>query len=348
MSSLARQAAEQLANIFRDEYEVLYLLSDAGLASAEIPPLGGRAPLLYWQVVIHLVEQGVIHPDELTQRKVATGLAAVLQQAWKRRPNNPELARLFALANAPNAGALAPPSPPKILVLGASPKRESPLRVNKELKAIRDAVGRRDARVRFEVRDHLSTEPNELVQVLTETRPTVLHFSGHNDPRPDAPTGAIILEGPDGGPAPLEAKVLARVLRYVNGTGDKVQAIVLNACASVTVARELGGLADVIVCTRHSLNDDVAVACSEGFYSGLARGEPVGRAIEGGRVQALLFTPSGSPDRVVGSGPLGGAGASAWGASEPDSRDVDNIIPWTTPPERDLDQVFIPARVPGA
>lgn len=338
MNPLATRAAALLAAIFRDEHEILFLLADAGFPSAEIPPVGGRPPGLYWQVVMAVVETSIIPEEELARRQVGSGVAAVLQQALRRRPANKQLRELFEEAReaVPAGSGAAAVVAAKILVLGAAPTGMSALRGNRELKAIKAAVAAPGAKVRFEVVDHMSTERHELLRVITAERPVVLHFSGHNDPRAGEADGALVLEGPDGGPVLLEADVLAQVLDHVAATGHPVQAVVLNACATETVARRLGGHADVIVCTRHALADTVAQGFAAGFYEGLAQGISVGLAIERGRVQALLGR--------TGDGARG-LPASPWAGGGPDTQDVNNIVPWTDPP-RDLTRLHVPARQP--
>jgi len=280
--------AELLGTIFRDEHETYFLLDDAGMPSASIPPFRNYGtPLLYWRNILQLLATDPIPLDVLAKRGVKNALAAVLQQASKRRPGNAMLHDRFVQADATfatgTAPALPPSSMPKILVLGATPNNVNPLRVNRELKVIRAAAARPDAKNKFEVVDDLTTDPNTLQRTLEEFRPTILHFACHGQEQ--GQPEAIILGNADDNAIALPAALLAQMIAFVNKTGPAIQAIVLNACASKAVAKAMEGLVDVAVFTEGKIADAAAIAFSEGFYEGLTNGESVGLALDRGRLR---------------------------------------------------------------
>lgn len=126
----------------------------------------------------------------------------------------------------------------------------------------------------------------------------VVHFDGHGA-RSDSDGGSLLFEKPDGGPDPVSAERLGRLLARA-----KVPVVVMNACESGAVGREL----EAAVATR-LLDDGVAavvamayrvytVAAAEfvtAFYERLFAGGSVGEATVAGRARMATRPHRPSP-----------------------------------------------------
>lgn len=299
----------------------------------------------YWREICKQVADG----------RTAGGLEALLASAAEDRPHNRLLKQITEAhvlpvvkqvgvsgKELPSAGAdrpqIAAPARPKILVLGATPQGASPLRVTRELKVIKTATTAHNPAVPFDVVEHLSTEPRDLLRRVDEVKPTVLHFCGHIDPDFGKQSGALVLESPDGRPIQIDTALLASTLRFVNRK-HKVEGIVLNACASLTVAEELVGLASAIVATKNPIADLAAIAFASGFYEGLARRDPVAEALERGKHEVHLVRYEARQNGVFGDPPKP--------RDEPGGPfDPDNFVILPAPGCQ-LDQFYIPATDSG-
>jgi hypothetical protein len=67
----------------------------------------------------------------------------------------------------------------KILVVAANPLGSSPLKLDHEVKTIKEALKRSRNRDNFDVDYQLAATPSELRRALLDFEPHILHFSGH-------------------------------------------------------------------------------------------------------------------------------------------------------------------------
>lgn len=96
----------------------------------------------------------------------------------------------------------------KVLILAATPDDQCRIRPDKEVAELRERMAAMPSQKRPLVFDHiLATRLDQIQQELVRQRPTILHFSGHGAP------GSLAFETADGLTAPLEADMLARVLK---------------------------------------------------------------------------------------------------------------------------------------
>ena len=118
-----------------------------------------------------------------------------------------------------------------ILFLAANPVDTDPLRLNEELRDIKEALGQSTQRDRFNLQSEVALRIPDLRRAMLRHKdtPIIIHFAGHGD------TGAIFLEGNDGLAKPVEGGPLSRFLaRFLN-----IECVVLNACYSEELADAL-------------------------------------------------------------------------------------------------------------
>lgn len=182
----------------------------------------------------------------------------------------------------------------RVLVAVASPRDLPPVKTAEEYARIERALDELGGRV--QVSRIVATV--EALQDALRQGPNLLHFIGHGGF--DAAVGGyLVLENDQGGPHPVDAEVLATLLR-----GSSVRLAVLNACESArtdlresfaSVAPELvrAGLPAVIAMQTYT-PDEVATQFSRAFYGAIADDWPVDAAVTAAR-QALFVRAPASP-----------------------------------------------------
>lgn len=180
-----------------------------------------------------------------------------------------------------------------ILLLTAAPTCESGLDLEDEMRSIDEQV--RGTRYRDNVRlcSGPGVTPDDLLRLITEHRPQIVHFSGHG-----CPEGIVLRRSNTGDAIVIRAQALERLFR---GRGVKV--VVLNSCYSETQAAAIATTGAVVVGTTDAVDDEAAKRFSAAFYRSLANGHSVGAAFEDGGTAVDLH---GLPDvyKIVGNGDI--------------------------------------------
>ena len=195
----------------------------------------------------------------------------------------------------------------------------------REIRAKMRAAEHRDA-LEFDFRPAARTD--DLLQALNETRPRVVHFSGHG--RAEG-LELVSADGLDSRLVPADAlKELFALFR-----GD-IRLVVLNACFSLPQAQ---GIADAVGCavgTPGRIADEAAITFAAAFYRAVAFGRSVQEAYEQARLAlrmehfedrecpALVARADVDPAAIVlvrpDAGPAPGGGADVRTVTVPSAR----------------------------
>jgi hypothetical protein len=164
-----------------------------------------------------------------------------------------------------------------VLFLTANPADAGldPIRTDIEFQKIREAL--EGAGTRRAIHLHLPTlalRREDLTKALQQTRPSLVHFSGHGGGSP-----GLYLEDAQGEAELISTEALASVFRLLE---DDVQAVVLNACLSESQARAIARHIGYVVGTADAIGDEAATRFSVGFYRALAAGQSVEQAFQAG------------------------------------------------------------------
>lgn len=151
----------------------------------------------------------------------------------------------------------------RILFLAANPLTTSHLDLEEELRGIEAEL--RAVRFRHDIT--LTTghaaRADDLVRLLRQHQPSIVHFSGHGEP------DGIVLRT-EAGHAVVPGDALTRLFR------DRgVALVVLNACYSDTQARQLLQAVPAVIGTTDAVDDEAARRFSVAFYRTLGNGHPV-------------------------------------------------------------------------
>ncbi|HEY3651162.1 MAG TPA: CHAT domain-containing protein [Streptosporangiaceae bacterium] len=176
--------------------------------------------------------------------------------------------------------------PVKVLILAANPSDTEALRIDQEIREIQKTIRSGKDRDNVEVSIHLAVGPADISQALLDDEPRLVHFAGHGG-------------GPDGSIAAENDYGLAHVIpvdglvHLIHTFGRSVHCVLVNACDTELLARELSAVVPYAIGMRHPVRDRSSIRFSAGFYQALAAGKSIEDAFQLGVIM-LKMTPIGS------------------------------------------------------
>lgn len=186
----------------------------------------------------------------------------------------------------------APPTPPQrdeprspqkitVLLVSADPVDEVRLQVSREFKAIITKLKHGRYGDRFTLVQAPASSLDDLQTALLDNEPHVLHLCCHG-----LPDGSLKLSSATG-----ETEVVSkRQLRdLLNAVPDRLRLVVVNACFSQELARDIPPTIDAAIGLDNAVKDTDAIAFAVAFYEGLA----YGRTLETAYKLGLARLPDG-------------------------------------------------------
>jgi hypothetical protein len=198
------------------------------------------------------------------------------------RPPEPDKLRVLYLTANPEATETTITSPD-----GTVQKNGTWLRVDQEVRQVRQALRGSKYRDLVEVNHLPAATLNDLIDGLNDFRPHIVHFSGH------AGLTGLFMEtdtGDEDG-RDIEFALLARVL---GATDDPPRLVVLNACESLAGASDLLSTVPVVIGMSDSIDDTSAIVFASAFYSGIASAQSVAISLEQAKVRMIAAALEGS------------------------------------------------------
>lgn len=183
------------------------------------------------------------------------------------------------------AAAGSPPAKVGILYLSANPVGTERLRVDRDVREIREALVRGQARDEFEFHDRFAVRTRDLSQSLHDCHPTVIHFSCHG-----SADGSIVLESDGGRAMPTSLDAIAQLFSIVS---DEVECVIVSACGSAPLAKMIARHVKYAIGMEDTITDRTAISFSIGFYQALAARQPVEKAFQFGLTQVNLDNGDG-------------------------------------------------------
>jgi hypothetical protein len=175
-----------------------------------------------------------------------------------------------------------PPKPERLRVLYLAANPEVDLRVDVEVRGVRDAVKKALHRDLIEIDHRPAATPDDLLDGINEMRPHVVHFSGHGGGASVLFDDAVISSDTDREAGyPISFELLARAL---GATDTAPVLLVLNACESLEGASPLLDVMPVVIGMSSSVTDLGAAVFAARFYSAIASAQSVAAALEQGKV----------------------------------------------------------------
>ncbi|MEH2404357.1 NB-ARC domain-containing protein [Nostoc sp.] len=156
--------------------------------------------------------------------------------------------------------------PQKILILAANPKQTGRLRVDEELRDIKEGLQRSLNREKFELRYDLAVRPRDIRRAILDYRPNIIHFSGHG-----AGVKGLAFEDETG----LEQLVTGEALAGLFGQFfNQVECVLLNACYSQVQAEAIAQHINYVIGMNEQIQDKAAIEFVVGFYDALLAYNP--------------------------------------------------------------------------
>lgn len=171
-----------------------------------------------------------------------------------------------------------------VLLFAANPDSSDRLALDEEVRGIETKLRASEHRDRISFRHHWATRPDDLLQAMNETKPTVVHFSGHGNAR------AILLHDGQGGGHAVQAMALTKLF---GATAEPVRVVVLCSCYSDGQAQALLEAVDCVVGMNDSVDDETARTFSASFYGALGFGLSVQAAYDQGCAAIALLNLTG-------------------------------------------------------
>ena len=167
-----------------------------------------------------------------------------------------------------------PVSQIKILFVSANPKNTDKLRLDEEVREIKEAMKLARKRDRFEIISEFAVRVDDLRRLLLEHTPQIVHFSGHG-----AGSRGIALENESGKMQLVSAAALARLFKFFQSHLD---CVFLNACYSEVQAEAIRQHIPYVVGMNRAIGDRAAIEFAKGFYDALGAGRSIEDAFEYG------------------------------------------------------------------
>lgn len=167
----------------------------------------------------------------------------------------------------------------KALFLAANPASTKRLAIDEEMRAIEQKVRAAEHRDVLVFQSNWAVRPDDLLQLLNQHRPQIVHFSGHG-----SHTG-LCLAGNDGQTRLVTARALQALFSTLK---DNIRLVFLNACYSREQAQALVTTIDCVVGMKESIRDDAATVFASSFYRALGFGRSIQEAFDQGRTALLL------------------------------------------------------------
>jgi tetratricopeptide (TPR) repeat protein len=146
----------------------------------------------------------------------------------------------------------------RILFLASDPGDAARIHLGRELQEVRNKLA---SNPNFEIKDHLATKPDDVLQTIMGYKPHIVHFSGHG-----SEAGQICFEDEEGNSKTIPPDALASLFNLVS---DYVKCVIVNTCYSESQARAIAQFVPVVIGTKNEITDMAAIRFSTGFYTSL-------------------------------------------------------------------------------
>lgn len=169
-------------------------------------------------------------------------------------------------------GALEGTSTSPAVVLFAAANADCDLDLEEEIRAVEREFTAAKYREKIKFEQAVAVRPHDLITFVSNSRPAVVHFSGHGD------VTGIVLRAEHGRPLEVTAEDLRDFF-----CGRDVELVVLNSCYSESQALLIAEEVNAVVGTTAEIDDEDARLFSAAFYRSLGDGHTVRTALKNGR-----------------------------------------------------------------
>jgi CHAT domain-containing protein len=176
------------------------------------------------------------------------------------------------------------------LFLAANPHGTDRLRLDEEIREIKEVLLKAEFRDNFEIAQEWAVRTKDLQGHLLRHQPDIVHFSGHGSHGSE-----IILEDISGNVQPVSRGALANLFKVLK---DNIRCVVLNACYSKEQAQAIAQNIDCVIGMSDAIADRAAINFALAFYQALGFGRNVKTAFDLGCNQIGLDPESADNEDV--------------------------------------------------
>lgn len=173
----------------------------------------------------------------------------------------------------------------QILILAANPKATPQLRLDEEVREIKEGLRRAKYRDQFEIHSLWAVRLRDLRRGLLDYEPDIVHFTGHGK------KDGLMVEDELGFAKPLSPKALTGLFELCS---SHVKCVILSACYSASQANAISKHIDYVIGMKQEIGDKAAIEFAVGFYDALGAGKTVEEAFQFGRNAILVVFPDTS------------------------------------------------------
>jgi hypothetical protein len=161
--------------------------------------------------------------------------------------------------------------PKKILILAANPKLTPPLRLDEEVREIKEGLRRSKYRNQFEIYSEWAVRLRDLRRALLDHEPHIVHFIGHGR------DNKLLVEDEVGTAVRVSSQAFADLFELCSA---HVQCVVLNACYSARQADAISKHINYVIGMRKGIKDKASIEFAVGFYDALGAGKSIEEAFK--------------------------------------------------------------------
>ena len=162
---------------------------------------------------------------------------------------------------------------PKILFLAANPKNTTRLRLDEELRDIKEGLRRAQQRDKFTLISHEAVRSRDIQRAMLDEMPQIVHFSGHGDGE-----AGLAFEDETGHAKLIDGNALADLFAlFADPTEfpEPLTCVVLNGCYSEVQANAIADYVPYVIGMTQAIPDRAAIEFAVGFYDALGAGRSV-------------------------------------------------------------------------
>lgn len=184
----------------------------------------------------------------------------------------------------------------KVLFLEANPKTETHLRINKEIREVKQALRGAKYRDRIELNQLGAVRIEDFKAELFDYKPRIVHFSGHGKETSAESEGGLVFEdevfNEDKKIYEIVHKIVPpeEIADFFEDREAPVECVVLNGCFTKDTAREVSRNVRFVIGMKQKILDEDAIRFSKYFYLALGAGKSIEAAFDEGKKQ--LSDPS--------------------------------------------------------
>ena len=162
-----------------------------------------------------------------------------------------------------------------ILILSANPRGTDPLRLDEEVREIKEGIQRSRHRDRFVIEYQLAARPKDVRRAMLTYKPQIVHFCGHG-----VGDRGLVLEDETGKIKVVSTLALSELFEIFS---NQMECVLLNACYSEVQANAIAQHIPYVIGMNQAIGDRAAIEFATSFYDALGAGESVDFAFRLGK-----------------------------------------------------------------